>query len=110
MAQAQGVQIFDSAGSLIASDSLIFQVLPQLFHELGGWLGLLFGASFFILLSIAALTSTISLLEVPVSFAIDEFEIKRKKAAIFIGSGIVLISLIISFQYLPDRCLCYHFQ
>lgn len=98
MAQAQGVQIFDEAGNLMASTSLIFQVLPQLFHELGGVLGLIFGGSFFLLLSIAALTSTISLLEVPVSYAIDEFNIKRKKAAQIIGFGILIISIIISFN------------
>lgn len=98
MAQAQGVQIFDESGNLLASTSLIFQVLPQLFHELGGVLGLIFGGSFFLLLSIAALTSTISLLEVPVSYAIDEFDIKRKKAAQLIGFGILLVSIIISFN------------
>lgn len=98
MAQAQGVQIFDESGNLLASTSLIFQVLPQLFHELGGVLGLLFGGAFFLLLSIAALTSTISLLEVPVSYAIDEFDIKRKKAAQLIGFGILLVSIIISFN------------
>jgi NSS family neurotransmitter:Na+ symporter len=98
MAQAQGVEIFDSAGNLVASTALIFQVLPELFHELGGVLGLVFGTAFFFLLSIAALTSTISLLEVPVSYAIDEYEITRKKAAQYIGLGILLISLIISFD------------
>lgn len=98
MAQAQGVQIFDESGNLLASTSLIFQVLPQLFHELGGVLGLVFGGAFFLLLSIAALTSTISLLEVPVSYAIDEFEIKRKKAAQLIGFGILLVSIVISFN------------
>ncbi|MDR8391033.1 sodium-dependent transporter [Aliifodinibius sp. S!AR15-10] len=98
MAQAQGVAIFDDSGNLLASTSLIFQVLPQLFHELGGTLGMVVGVVFFLLLSIAALTSTISLLEVPVSFAIDEFEIPRKKAAQIIGLGILAISLIISFN------------
>lgn len=98
MAQAQGVAIFDDSGNLLASTSLIFQVLPELFHELGGFLGMVVGVVFFLLLSIAALTSTISLLEVPVSFAIDEFEWPRKKAAKVIGAGILAISLIISFD------------
>ncbi|MDX1670791.1 MAG: sodium-dependent transporter [Balneolaceae bacterium] len=98
MAQAQGVAIFNDSGELIAGVGLIFQVLPQLFHTLGGTLGLVFGASFFFLLSVAALTSTISLLEVPVSYAIDEQGIPRKKAASMIGIGILLISLIISFN------------
>lgn len=98
MAQAQGITIFADDGSLMAGPALIFQVLPSLFHELGGVLGLIFGGSFFLLLSVAALTSTISLLEVPVSYTIDEFGVKRKKAALFIGLGILVISLIISFN------------
>ncbi|MDX1636960.1 MAG: sodium-dependent transporter [Balneolaceae bacterium] len=98
MAQAQGVAIFDEAGNLLASTSLIFQVLPELFHELGGVVGMVVGVVFFLLLSIAALTSTISLLEVPVSYAIDEFELPRKKAAQYIGAGILAVSLIISFD------------
>lgn len=97
MAQAQGVAIFEG-GVLINSDALIFNVLPQLFHQLGGTLGIIFGVSFFLLLSIAALTSTISLLEVPVSYAIDEHKISRSKAAKYIAGGILLISIIISFK------------
>lgn len=98
MAQAQGVPIFDDSGNLIAGVALIFQVLPELFHNMGGVLGLFFGATFFFLLSMAALTSTISLLEVPVSYAIDEHKISRKKAALIVGGSILFISLIISFQ------------
>lgn len=98
MAQAQGVPIFDDGGNLIAGVALIFQVLPELFHSMGGTLGFFFGVMFFILLSMAALTSTISLLEVPVSYAIDEHKITRKKAAFLVGGGILLISLIISFN------------
>lgn len=98
MAQAQGISIFDSAGDLIAGPALIFQVLPALFHDLGGVLGVVFGVTFFMLLSVAALTSTISLLEVPVSYAIDEFKIKRKNAALYIGLGILAISIVIAFN------------
>ncbi|MFH5832383.1 sodium-dependent transporter [Halalkalibaculum sp. DA3122] len=100
MAQTAGISIFADDGSLLAGPALIFQVLPALFHELGGLLGLVFGGTFFLLLSVAALTSTISLLEVPVSFAIDEYDVKRKTAAVYIGLGILFISLIIGF-YLP---------
>ncbi len=69
--------------------SLIFKVLPFIFTKIPG--GLLFGTAFFILLSIAAITSTISLLEVPTSYLIDEKKWKRWKASIFIG----LLSFII---------------
>lgn len=98
MAESFGVNIFNEAGELLASTDLIFQVLPALFHSLSPLAGIVFGASFFLLLSVAALTSTISLLEVPTSYMIDEFNLPRKRAAIFVGGVILLISLIISFD------------
>lgn len=98
MAQAEGVQIFDADGNFLAGPALIFQLLPELFAQMGGITGLLFGVLFFALLSIAALTSTISLLEVPVSYVIDEHKVKRSSAALYVGLGILAISLIISFN------------
>jgi NSS family neurotransmitter:Na+ symporter len=68
---------------------LVFQVLPTLFAELPA--GQLFGAAFFLLLAIAALTSTISLLEVPVSYVIDEWGWPRGKAV----AAIALVTFLI---------------
>ncbi len=62
---------------------LVFMVFPMIFDKIPG--GLIFGTGFFVLLSIAALTSTISLLEVPVSYLIDEKKWSRKLAAITAG-------------------------
>ena len=98
VAQAQGEQIFTDGGALLAGPALIFQVLPSVFDQIGGLFGLLLSVTFFLLLSIAALTSTISLLEVPVSYTIDELGWKRKSAALKVGLFILLISLIISFN------------
>lgn len=58
--------------------ALIFVVFPKLFMQMPG--GLIVGTLFFILLSVAALTSTISLLEAPTSFAVDQMKSNRKKA------------------------------
>ncbi len=63
--------------------ALIFVVLPQVFEAMP--LGTFIGALFFILLSIAALTSTVSLLEVVVSYFVDETTFSRKKAAWVVG-------------------------
>ena len=57
---------------------LVFVVLPSIFARMP--LGDIFGAGFFLLLTIAALTSTISLLEVPVAFLVDEWHWKRRNA------------------------------
>lgn len=59
--------------------TLVFQILPQIFSEMPG--GNIVGAFFFLLLCIAALTSTISMIEVPGSWLIDEKKWSRKKAA-----------------------------
>jgi len=98
VAQYSGITIMDEDGRLFASTTLVFDVLPNLFKSMGGFFGLLFGASFFVLLSMAALTSTISLLEVPVSYLIDEHQVSRKKASIGIGGLVMLFAVIISFN------------
>lgn len=96
VAQASGVNIFDADGNLVRSTTLVFTVLPEMFHNMGG-IGLIAGLLFFILLGMAALTSTISLLEVPVSYAIDEHGMSRKKAAWAIGTAIMAMAVVVSF-------------
>ncbi len=59
--------------------TLVFQILPQVFNAMPG--GNIVGAFFFLLLCIAALTSTISMIEVPGSWLVDEKKWSRKKAA-----------------------------
>jgi neurotransmitter:Na+ symporter, NSS family len=59
---------------------LIFATLPGVFESLGPTLGAIVGSIFFLLLSFAALTSTVSLLEVPVAYVVDELKVERKKA------------------------------
>jgi NSS family neurotransmitter:Na+ symporter len=70
---------------------LIFTVLPRLFATLPG--GHLFGAAFFLLLSMAALTSTISLLEVPVAHCVDVRGWSRPKAVIFVTGGVFVLAI-----------------
>ncbi|MDX1629513.1 MAG: sodium-dependent transporter [Fulvivirga sp.] len=72
---------------------LIFQVLPGVFESLGPILGIVVGAFFFLLLSFAALTSTVSLLEVPVSYVVDEYDIRRTRAVWTVAVIIFLIGL-----------------
>jgi NSS family neurotransmitter:Na+ symporter len=76
-----------SLESLPKGASLIFTVLPTIFSSMpmAPWGGIIFGTLFFLLLSLAALTSTISLLEVGVSWAVDELHMTRHKAAIALG-------------------------
>ena len=98
VAQTNGITIMGEDGRLFASTTLVFDVLPNLFKSMGGFFGLIFGASFFILLSMAALTSTISLLEVPVSYVIDEHNVTRKKASVMVGGVVLFFAVIISYN------------
>jgi len=71
----------------------IFQTLPGIFHQFGDGLGMFIGALFFLLLSFAAFTSTISLLEVPTSYMVDERKMPRKKATWLTASIIFIIGI-----------------
>ncbi|MBX2843066.1 MAG: sodium-dependent transporter [Flammeovirgaceae bacterium] len=72
---------------------LIFVTLPGVFGSLGGGLGIFIGSLFFLLLSFAALTSTVSLLEVPVSYVVDELDIRRTKAVWLVALIIFVVGL-----------------
>lgn len=58
-----------------AGPGLIFQTLPIAFSQLPG--GQIFGALFFILVSFAAWSSAISLIEPAVAWAVERFNVKR---------------------------------
>lgn len=72
---------------------LIFTVLPGVFESLGSLPGVIIGSVFFLLLSFAALTSTVSLLEVPVTYVVDEYDIKRSRAVWLVAVVIFMVGL-----------------
>jgi neurotransmitter:Na+ symporter, NSS family len=74
-----------------AGPGLIFRTLPIAFAQLpaGYWVAL----AFFVLLSFAALTSSISLLEVVCAYFVDEQRWPRKKASWTLGSVIFLLGI-----------------
>lgn len=98
VAQAQGVAIFSESGTLLSEDTLVFQVLPALFSSMGD-IGYFVGFAFFALMSIAALTSSISMLEAPVSYAVERFSLGRVQATWIIGGIISVISFTIIFNF-----------
>lgn len=104
VALAGGVAIFDDAGGLIAGPGLIIAVLPALFDGMG-LAGTLVALAFFLLMSIASLTSSISMLEVPVSYGVESHGMSRRKAAMVTGAIIAVISvvIVINFNTLFDR-------
>ena len=97
VAQFNGVVIYDDAGQLIESTGLIFNVLPSLFTTMGAAGGIV-SILFFVLMSIAALTSSISMLEVPVAYASDSHRLSRGKAAWLVGLVILAFSVVLIFN------------
>ena len=83
--------VFAFGKSPEAGPTLVFQVLPEIFSSMPG--GTIVGALFFLLLTVAALTSSISMLEVPASYFIDEKKWSRKKAAIVVGVLVFIVGI-----------------
>ena len=98
-----GLMIFPAAFSVGVSPdsgpSLIFITLPNVFNEafaslpLLGWIVSLL---FYLLLSLAALTSLISLHEVSTAFFFEELHISRKKGAVIVTIVCTIIGAVCS--------------
>jgi NSS family neurotransmitter:Na+ symporter len=103
VAMHNGVQIFNDGGELIAGPTLIFTVLPELFTTMGD-IGVYVSFAFFALMVIAALTSSISMLEVPVAYIVESKSIARSRAVWFIAAAIFGVStlLIVNSGWLFD--------
>ncbi|MFC3121665.1 sodium-dependent transporter [Agaribacter flavus] len=93
-----GVEIFNENGSLISGPTLIFSVLPSLFESIG-YVGTVIASAFFLLMVIAALTSSISMLEVPVSYMVDAKKFSRNRATQIITFVVFIASLVIVFNF-----------
>jgi neurotransmitter:Na+ symporter, NSS family len=74
-----------------AGPGLTFITLPAVFADMPG--GAIFAPMFFVLLAIAALTSAVSLLEVVVTYLVDEKSLSRKSAAWLSGGIMFLIGI-----------------
>ena len=71
--------------------ALIFITLPNIFQSMPG--GYFWAIIFFILLAIAALTSTISILEIVVAYVSEELKLSRKKATIVSATLIYMLGI-----------------
>jgi NSS family neurotransmitter:Na+ symporter len=98
-----GLMIFPAAFSVgvnpDSGPSLIFITLPNVFAQaFGSWpmLGYIISLLFFILLTLAALTSLMSLHEVSTAFLHEELVITRKKAALMVTITTTIIGALCS--------------
>ncbi|WP_299579158.1 sodium-dependent transporter [uncultured Sunxiuqinia sp.] len=71
-----------------SGEGLVYITLPNIFQQMAG--GYVFSLLFFLLLGVAALTSTISVLEVIVAYFVEELKLSRKKAT-WLATGSVSV-------------------
>ena len=82
-----------------AGPSLLFITLPNVFQQAFGnmpWLAIALSLMFYVLLALAALTSTISLHEVATAYLHEEFKFSRSKAATLVTAGCMILGTLCS--------------
>ena len=72
---------------------LVFIILPKIFHDMHPVVGRIVGGSFFLMLCFAALTSTISMLEVPTAYLVDQKKLPRKTVVWSLAAGIFILGM-----------------
>lgn len=112
-----GLMIFPAAFSVgvnpDSGPSLIFITLPNVFQQAFGGMpmvGYIISILFYLLLSLAALTSLISLHEVSTSFFHEEFHITRKAAAIIVTVSCCIMGIICSLSLGPTGTTLHFFE
>ncbi|MDH6303490.1 NSS family neurotransmitter:Na+ symporter [Parabacteroides sp. PF5-5] len=93
-----GIMIFPAVFSFgiepTAGPELVFITLPNVFEQLP-W-GSVWSFIFYILLVLAALTSTISLHEVATAYVLEEHKLSRGKAALLVSLGVLILGVVSS--------------
>lgn len=126
MVSAGGTAVFDFLFALLAGfavmpavfaagiqpgqgPGLLFDTLPYIFSQMTPWVGAVISILFFLSVLVAALTSSISLLEVGVAYLVEEKGVSRTKATIGLGAIVWAIGVACSlsggfFDFLDHLC------
>uniref|UniRef100_UPI003217AD8E sodium-dependent transporter n=1 Tax=uncultured Draconibacterium sp. TaxID=1573823 RepID=UPI003217AD8E len=86
-----------SLSEMSPGPGLVFEVLPNVFKSMPG--GTFFSIIFFFLLGVAALTSTISVLEVVVAYLKEELKFSRGKATILASVSISILGVLATLSF-----------
>ena len=92
------VYVFFGTEGMASGPSLMFISLPKVFAEMGS-IGSLIGAVFFVMVLLAALTSSVSIMETLVANCMDIFHTTRKKTSLVIGLLSAAASVVICMGY-----------
>ena len=126
MVSASGTAVFDLLFALLAGfavmpavfaagiqpgqgPGLLFDTLPYIFSQMTPWVGAVISILFFLSVLVAALTSSISLLEVGVAYLVEEKGVSRTKATIGLGALVWALGVLCSlyggfFNFLDHLC------
>lgn len=92
------VFIFMGVEGMSAGPGLIFVSLPKVFHAMGA-VGGIIGAVFFIIVSFAAVTSSVSVMEAIVSSLVDRLGYSRKKSTFIVTIYALIVGIIVCLGY-----------
>ena len=89
--------VFAFGISPASGEALTFIVLPGIFQQVSG--GMIFAFAFFFLLAIAALTSTISVMEVIVAYFSEQLNMSRRTAIIIATASMFILGISASLSW-----------
>lgn len=95
--------VFSFGMSPAEGPTLVFEVLPSIFHSMDG--GRIWSALFFILLVLASLTSIISVSEIVVAFLTDELKMSRRMATLAVTAYGIVAAGLCSLSFGPLKSL-----
>ncbi|MGN1215637.1 MAG: sodium-dependent transporter [Candidatus Cryptobacteroides sp.] len=93
--------VFSAGIEPSAGPGLIFQTLPFVFGRMGeahAWIGAVISALFFLTVTVAAMTSSVSLIEVGVAYLIEERHLKRGWACLLVFLAVWVLGLVSVFS------------
>jgi NSS family neurotransmitter:Na+ symporter len=85
-------------GLAASGPSLMFISLPKVFHAMGS-VGPFIGILFFLMVTFAALTSSVSLMEAVVASFMDKFHYNRKKSTVIVAVLALVMGIIVCLGY-----------
>lgn len=89
---------FSGKEGMTAGPGLVFVSLPKVFNEMGN-MGKIVGLIFFLILSFAAVTSSVSVMEAIVSSIMDKFGLSRHKSSLIVIVYTLITAVIVCFGY-----------
>ncbi|MDE7363883.1 MAG: sodium-dependent transporter [Ruminococcus sp.] len=89
---------FSGKEGMTAGPGLVFVSLPKVFNEMGS-IGKIVGLIFFLILSFAAVTSSVSVMEAIVSSIMDKFGLSRRKSSLIVIVYTLITAVIVCFGY-----------